>query len=192
MPKPKQKQRRAPTGLAERAGKSDAVISEATGKTWAQWVRVLDRAGAKDMTHGEIAAHARSLGTSGWWSQMVAVGYERIRGRREIGQRSGGKFGISKSRTLPVPVSTLYDAVATTRGRRRWLPGKMTVRTSRPNKLMRVTWQDKSDVQFYFASKGTAKSTVTIEHVKLPDKATADRKKKWWGERLDALAEAIA
>src|SRR5687767_4133499 len=49
------------------AGRSDAVLSEATGKTWEQWVRILERARADDMTHGEIAAHVRSLGTPSWW-----------------------------------------------------------------------------------------------------------------------------
>src|SRR5687767_543791 len=173
------------------AGRSDAVLSDATGKTWEQWVRILERARADDMTHGEIAAHVRSLGTPSWWSQTVAVGYERIKGRRQIGQRSGGKFAISKSRTIAVPVTTLYDAFANARRRSRWMREKITVRKSTPNKLIRVTWGDKTDVQVYFASKGAAKSTVTIEHLKLPDKASADEKKRWWADRLDRLTELL-
>jgi hypothetical protein len=182
---------KATRDYAALAGRSDAVLSEATGKTWEQWVRILERARADDMTHGEIAAHVRSLGTPSWWSQTVAVGYERIKGRRQIGQRSGGQFAISKSRTIGVPVTTLYDAFANARRRSRWLREKITVRKSTPNKLMRVTWGDKTDVQVYFASKGAAKSTVTIEHLKLPDKVAADEKKKWWADRLDRLTELL-
>ena len=185
-------QKDGPRDYGALAGKTDDVVSKATGRTWAEWVRVLDRAGAADMTHGEIAKHVSSLGTPGWWSQTVAVGYERIRGKREIGQRSGGKFAVSKSRTLGVPVATLYSAFANARRRGRWLPEKITVRTSRPNKLMRVTWSDKTDVHLFFAAKGPAKSTVTIEHLKLPDKATADQQKERWARRLDQLSEMLA
>ena len=37
------------------AGMKDATVEARTGCTWERWVVALDRAGAKDMTHGEIA-----------------------------------------------------------------------------------------------------------------------------------------
>jgi hypothetical protein len=46
----------------------------------------------------------------GWWSQTVAVGYERIKGLRAIGQRMDGSFEASKSRTFAVPLARLYGA----------------------------------------------------------------------------------
>jgi hypothetical protein len=75
---------------AERAGMSDGSVRKRTGRAWAEWVRVLDAAGAAQKPHREIAAYVSSLGTPGWWSQMVTVGYERIRGLREKGQRRSG------------------------------------------------------------------------------------------------------
>ncbi len=174
------------------AGSSDAAVSRGSGKTWAEWVRVLDRAGAAKQSHPEIAKYVASLGTSGWWSQMVTVGYERIRGLRDKGQqRRDSTYELSKSRTFKVPVATLYGKVTNARSRVRWLPAKITVRTSIPNKSMRVTWSDKTDVLFAFTPKGAGKSTVTIQHSKLADKAAADKLKLWWNERLDALAELL-
>ena len=52
---------------------------------------------------------------------MVTVGYERVRGLRDKGQRRGGSYETSKSRTFAVPVETLFAAVAKAPKRKRWL-----------------------------------------------------------------------
>lgn len=79
------------------AGMSDATIEKRTGRDWRGWVETLDAAGAAAWPHGEIAAHVHEkLGIPGWWSQTVAVGYERIKGLREIGQRRGGAIAHKK------------------------------------------------------------------------------------------------
>ncbi len=78
------------TRYAEVAGMSDDAVNRRTGRTWAQWVRVLDAVREPEKTHREIAQHVSSLGTPDWWSQTVTVGYERIRGLRDRGQRRGG------------------------------------------------------------------------------------------------------
>ena len=110
------------SNYAKVGGMSDASVSKATGRTWAQWVGLLDRVGAARKPHPEIAKYVSSLGTPGWWSQMVTVGYERIRGLRDRGQRRGGGYGATKSRTFNVPAAQLFNAFANARQRRRWLP----------------------------------------------------------------------
>ena len=52
---------------------------------------------------------------------MVTVGYERIRGLREKGQRRGGGYDVNKSKTVHVPIHKLYLAFSTKRTRSRWL-----------------------------------------------------------------------
>src|SRR5205085_9472998 len=131
--------RKKEVDYAERAGMRDAPLRQRTGRTWAQWVKILDDAGASSKPHREIAQYVSSLGTPDWWSQTVTVGYERIRGLREKGQRRGGGYEASKSRTFAVPVKTLFNAFANGRGRRSWLPVKITVRTATPYRSMRVT-----------------------------------------------------
>ena len=42
------------------AGISDEAVAKATGKTWAEWLKVLDAAGAKIMSHWLSSRHARS------------------------------------------------------------------------------------------------------------------------------------
>lgn len=182
----------APFNYAEVAGMSDASVSKRTGRTWAQWVGVLDRAGAAQKPHREIARYVSSLGTPPWWSQMVTVGYERIRGLRDRGQRRGGRYEASKSRTFNVSIGALFDAFANARQRRRWLPVKIAVRSATPQKRMRVTWDDDTVVVLEFMSKGSAKSAVAVGHQKLPDKSAADAMKKAWSGYFDRLGQLLS
>lgn len=165
-----------------------------TGHTWAQWVRILDAVEAHKWTHREIALHVnKEHGVPGWWAQWVTVGYERIRGLRAIGQRRSGHYEVNKSRTMAVPAARLFRAFTQPRARLQWLPGvKLTVRGSTPNKSVRITWEDGTSVQGWFVPKGRSKTQVTVAHVKLPDRETAERMKRYWSERLDALAALLA
>ena len=179
-------------GYAELAGMSETAISRATGRTWAEWVKILDAVSAAEKPHRDIARYVSSLGTPDWWSQTVTVGYERIRGLREKGQRRGGGYEASKSRTFAVPVTKLYNAFANAQQRARWLPVKVEVRAANPNKRMRVKWNDQTTVEIMFTSKADRKSSVALTHQKLPDKTAAEEMKRWWSERFDVLGEVLS
>ena len=180
-----------PPDYAATAGMSDDVVQTKTGRNWAEWVRVLDAAHAAQKPHREIAQYVSSLGTPDWWTQMVTVGYERIRGLRDRGQRRGGSYEAGKSRTFNVPVETLFNAFANARTRRKWLSEKFTVRTAIPSKSMRVTWEDGTHVEIYFLPKSATKTAVAITHKKLPDRAAVEAAKKAWAERLERLSEVL-
>jgi hypothetical protein len=180
--------------LAELGGMSDQAVRAKTGRDWKQWVAELDAIGAASMPHGEIARRLHeSFEVPSWWSQMVTVGYERIRGLREIGQRRDSRtFEASKSKTFAVPVSRSYRAFAHQATRARWLPGvEMTIRTSIRDKSMRITWADGTSVHVYFTAKGPRKSQVALQHIGLPDRQTATARKEYWAERLEALGAAL-
>ena len=178
---------------AELAGMSNAVILEKTGRTWEDWVRVLDGHGADRMAHSEVA---RLLSTTynvpPWWTQMVTVGYERLKGLRARGQRRNGTFEASKSRTFNVPVATLFEAWSDPALRRRWLDEPdLKVRTATAPKSMRLGWPDGTIVAVWFTAKGASKSAVALAHTKLADRETADRLKGDWAQRLDELVKLI-
>jgi len=175
------------------AGMSDDVVRARTGKGWSEWTAALDAVGAAAKPHREIAQHLHDVhGTPRWWTQMIAVGYERIRGLREVGQRRGGGYEASKSKTFAVPLARLYRAFGSARARARWLAGvEPVVRKATPEKTMRLTWQDGTSVEVYFAAKGPAKSQVAIQHRKLATKADSERMKAFWAERLGALGQAL-
>ena len=69
------------------AGVGSEAVARATGRAWDEWLKVLDRAGAKTMPHKEIALLlSRKFDVPDWWSQMVTVGYEQARGLRAVHQ----------------------------------------------------------------------------------------------------------
>jgi uncharacterized protein YndB with AHSA1/START domain len=169
---------------------SDESVQKATGCDWTKWVQVLDKAGGKEMSHRDLVAYIReNYETPSWWTQMVAVGYERIRGLRAHGQQRSGDWSVSKSKTFGVPLAKLYAAFSNARRRNQWLTGaKLTVRAATPNKSMRIRWEDGSPVDAGFFAKDESKSQVALDHRKLASKAEADRMRAFWTERLDALA----
>src|SRR5213076_1467118 len=122
--------RKKEVDYAQLAGMRDASLQQRTGRTSARWVHVLDDAGASSKAHREIAEYVSSLGTRNWWTQTVTVGYERIRGLREKGQRRDGGYRANKSRTLDVPVGRVFAEFASDRARARWLDKNVTVKSA--------------------------------------------------------------
>lgn len=172
---------------------SDAALKEKTGCGWERWARTLDQFGAAAMTHRDIARLvSETFKVPGWWAQTVTVGYERIRGRRAVGQRVDGSYEASKSKTFNVPVERLFEAWADARERRRWLDETgVKIRSSTTPKAIRLAWNDGGIVNAWFTPKGATKSTVAIAHTKLPDRAASERQKRYWSERMTALGELL-
>lgn len=183
----------AAPNYAKLAGMSDAAVKAATGCNWERWVWALDRVQAHTWPHRKIADYVHTkYKVRDWWTQTVTVGYERIKGLRDIGQRRGGGYETTKSKTFAVPVARLFGAFHDVRIRRRWLDGvALTVRSAAASKRMRLAWPDDTVVAINFIAKGAAKSQVAIQHGKLPDKSAATRMKTYWTARLAALGEVL-
>jgi hypothetical protein len=183
----------SPVDHAQRAGMSDEKILAKTGRTWRDWTRALDADGAGAMTHRDIAVLVRSKhGVGDWWAQAVTVGYERIKGLRERGQRRSGEYEATKSRTFGVPVSELFAAWANDASRRKWMGGvNAALRTATPSRSMRLKWPDGTVIVVNFTAKGRDKSVVALAHTKLPDKAAAEEARAYWSGRLDALGSLL-
>ena len=183
----------SPADYAKIAGMSDASVKKATGCTWERWVAALDYAKADAWTHQQITEYVQEkFKVADWWTQMVTVGYERIKGLRARGQRRDGTYEVSKSKVLPVPLSELAAAFFDAKRRERWLTDvEPEVRHTSPNKSMRMRWPDGSAVDVGFFHKGESKSQVAIGHRKLASASDATRMKAFWSEKLQALAKLL-
>lgn len=172
---------------------SDAAVKAKTGCTWEKWVWALDSAGAADMSHRAIAEMVHgTFKVPDWWAQTVTVGYERIKGLRQIGQRRTGEYEANRSKTFAVPVERLFQAFAHARMRKKWLPGiSVTVRKATPSRSVRMTWDDATSVEVWLIAKGASKSSAQIQHRKLASREDAARRKAYWGDRLAALAVTL-
>jgi hypothetical protein len=184
----------APPPNTALAGMSDEKIAAKTGHAWREWVRLLDADGAAAMPHRAIAALVRTKhGVGDWWAQTVTVGYERIKGLREVGQRRSGEYEAGKTKTFGAPVEVLFDAWADPATRRHWLDGlEAEVRRATRPKSLRLRWPDGTVVLVMFTSKGPHRSVAALTHTKLPDKAALNRTKQYWSERFDVLARVLA
>jgi hypothetical protein len=155
-----------PVEFARVAGMSDEKIKEKTGCTWERWVWALDQVNAQAWPHSEIALYVHEkYKVPSWWTQAVTVGYERIKGLRERGQRRSGSWEASKSRTIGAAVGTIFKSFKQPKLRSQWLPGiTVVVRTAVTNKSVRLTWEDGSSVEVYLVPKARSKTQVTIQH----------------------------
>jgi Activator of Hsp90 ATPase homolog 1-like protein. len=182
-----------PTPKPKAPRMSDEAVKAKTGKNWKQWFSLLDKAGAKKMTHQEIARYlSEKQGVPPWWCQMVTVTYEQQTGRRLNNERPDG-FQISVSRTVNAPLAKLYKSFATEKARTAWLgENGMSVRKATPNKSMRVTWVDqKTSLEINFYPKAADKSQVVVQHSKLDNASAASKMKTYWTKALDRMREVL-
>ena len=171
---------------------SDEAVKAKTGKVWAEWFDILDKAGAKKMPHKEIAAHLHEAHkVSPWWSQMVSVAYEHERGIRERFQKCDGEFSASGSRTIAAPIAKAFAAWTDEKVRRRWLPdGKLEITTATPGKYVRGKWgASRLSVGFY--GKGATKTQVAVDHGKLASSRESARMKSYWFGALNRLESML-
>lgn len=171
------------------AGVGSEAVLKATGRAWDEWIKLLDRAGAKALPHKDIALMlSRKFLVPDWWSQMVTVGYEQARGLRVVNQKADG-FAANASRTVATPLGKLYNAWNDPQIRARWLlDAPVEVRKCTDGKSIRMTWTvggSSVDVNFY--PRGVDKSLVQVQHGKLSGAAAATRQKAFWSEALERL-----
>jgi uncharacterized protein YndB with AHSA1/START domain len=171
------------------AGVGSEAVLKATGRAWEEWIKLLDRAGAKALPHKDIALLlSRTFQVPNWWSQMVTVGYEQARGLRVVNQKRDG-FAANASRTVATPLGNLYNAWNDPEIRARWLlDAPVEVRKCTDGKSIRMTWKaGNSSVDVGFYRKGDDKSMVAVQHGKLAKASDATRQKAFWSEALDRL-----
>lgn len=166
-------------------GMADAAVAAATGRDWAGWQAHLDERGASAMPHAEIARMLRSDGVPHWWSQMVTVGYERMIGRRAMGQTCAGTFAANVSKTYPGDMDAALAAWQALVGDRVDFTGAVTgeeprVTQSEKWRYWRVDLDNGSKVTVHFSDKPGGKTAIGVNHEKLADAAAVDAAKVFW------------
>lgn len=198
----------------KRAGVSDDAVREATGRAPAEWEKLLDARGGADLSHKQIVALLEELGVeSGWWMQMLAVDYERRKGKRAVGQTADTGFQIGVQRTLPMSVEDAWELLTSPKGVRAWLGGAVPkwekgekyaltdgsggeVRVFKPGSHLRVTWQPEgwpraSTIQVRAMPRGEGKTVVSFHHEHLPGAAEREARRSFYEAALDALQAQV-
>jgi hypothetical protein len=167
---------------------SDAAVKAKTGRDWAAWFELLDRAGAKQLNHKQITQllidkHA----VPRWWNQMVAVEYERSRGLRARHEKADG-FSVSVSKTVATSLGTLYEATADATKRKKWFPkGVFESSSQTKDKYFRGAWNKTARLDIGFYAKGVGKAQIALQVNKLADQASVDVERATWQTALAKL-----
>lgn len=192
---------------------SDASVFKATGKEWDEWIKIMEKAGARTWRHGEMTEFlARKHKLSLWWRQIVASGYQVAVGLRAEGRNSKGQYSITATKMVPFGAKKAWAILASPEGLEIWLrplgPFKLKpkaafetdggvfgeVRTMVAGTRARLSWRDSDEgkastvqVQVYPRPKGRA--MYVIQHDGLVDgRLREDLRARWKGALEGLLA----
>lgn len=197
---------------------SDAV-QEATGRDWDGWLAVLDDAGAAGWDHPDIVRHLERRhgdATTSWWRQTIAVGFERARGLRAVGQTADAGFQVGVQRTLQAPVGAVWELL--TARPQLWLGGGAPlpekgrryavtaqgvhpaadgeIRVVTPERRLRLTWRPEgwdapATLQLTLTERRPGATTLGVHLEKLPDGDAREAMREHWRRVMDGLTAAL-
>jgi hypothetical protein len=176
---------------------STTAIEKATGRSFEEWCRGLDEAGARMARHKEIVALVQSLApVSGWWAQSVAVAYEQARGKRLPGQGEDGRFTAAAARIFSTAPETVFAAWMEIVANRHELAGRRLARpatTSRTAKRLywRCRFEDGSRLTLAIEPRPGGRSQASFEHARLAAAAELTPAKAEGQALFEALARRV-
>jgi len=167
---------------------SDAVVKARTGRDWAAWFRMLDRAGASRLRHRQIAEILSTRHkVPGWWCQMLTVEYERARGLRARHQTAAG-YSVSVSKTLATRLGNVYSATARPGERRKWFPrGAFEASSQTRDRYFRGRWKQDARLEIGFYARGSGKSQIAVQVSRLARKGDVEPVRQAWKSALGKL-----
>ena len=173
-----------------------ASIEAATGRTWSEWVALLNYAGAQAMEHKAIAEFVHDelkgkLDSAGWWAQGVAVAYEQEIGRRRPGQSNDGSFETSVTKTVLGSKEDVLALWVEAHGEAKDFNGEIVHNVRASVTPVRCYWRcslgDGSSLSIATEQKGPAKAMITATHSKLASEAAKDEWRHYWKELISRL-----
>ncbi|WP_271985689.1 hypothetical protein [Pseudoclavibacter terrae] len=175
---------------------SDAAIRAQTGQGWDDWIDAIDAGVGRDAAHPQIVEWVMANSEqNGWWSQGIAVSFERMTGRRLAGQMPDGTFTANRSRTLPVDREVLRSLIADDENRDALLGFETEFRSKVASKTYKVLIAGDGEsiggLLFTFDAPADGRTKLAIMHEKLQVLDEIELWKAYWGDWLDALEGAL-
>jgi uncharacterized protein YndB with AHSA1/START domain len=193
---------------------SEAACKDATGRSLADWFKVLDK-------NGGIAAGRRTLSVwmrdeqkiaDAWWVTTIVNEYEIARGDLAKDGKPKG-YSICPTKSIKASPQTCFDAFASAKALDRWFGPKhdvkladgghwrngdgnrATIRKVTPGKSIRLIAEDAgltlpTPVDIKFDGAG-AKCTVMVSIDRLQTRAEADGYRRAWSDALERLKACV-
>jgi len=167
-------------------------VRAATGRGWMGWFVILNNMKATELPHKEVAKRLKEKhGAPSWWSQMIAVEYERARGGRKKNERAGGTFAVNVTKVTPVSLAKLF-AAATSKHKDWFPPGAFEETSKTKDKYWRGKWKTDRKLEFGFYAKGDGKSQIALEINKLPTEADVEKERAAWKKAMEKLSAMLS
>lgn len=168
-------------------------IEKATGISWSEWVVELNKDGARNLSHSELADLVKNklqgkIASHEWWAQSITVAYEQHIGKRVPGQLANGKFEIAISKTVHTSRDDLFPTVVDWLESQNQLDGQDFTKPRSSQTLKRSNWRcDLADGSKFTASIEDAgdKSKLVLSQTDIPTKPEADSWKSFWKTTID-------
>lgn len=167
-------------------------IERTTRRPWAEWLAFMDRIGATDLNHSQIAEKVNEelesvesgIDNPGWWAQGITVAYEQHSGRRLPGQQADGTFQTSVSRTTNMGVQVAMDTwvrfAADDAEVQRLVASPAKTSGSDKRKTWRTKAADGSALLVTSELRPNGKTAVIAQQLKLPSpEANVEAKERW-------------
>ena len=194
---------------------TDAACKQTTGKSLKDWFALLEQRGGTNLKRRDTVnwLHAE-MDKDLWWCTTVWVEYERKKG--VVNQQDGliEGYNICSTKTIAASVTDVYQAFVATPQLKQWFGDNVQARVEaggtlkdstgntaeylrvRENKDLRFTWnhpkaEAPTRVDVMFADKGKGKTGITLNHIRIQNRAEADGLRAAWGSALDRLKQLL-
>jgi hypothetical protein len=193
----------APPSAAQRARRQllerrRAWVGEATGRQMDEWIRLLDQAGARDLTHNQIWRWLAEAGevADGSLREAITITYEQEIGRREMGQSCEGDYPASVSRPLKATVDEVLQRWLELIGGTRSFNGaklvaEPSVSATEKFRYWRAKLTDGTRVTVTIWRMPDGRASLGIQQRAFPDRASADASKAYWKQFLAPLTAGL-
>ena len=190
-------------------GFSTAEILDMTGKTWDQWLRIVDAYGGRERTHEQIVEYlVDGRGVQRDWAELIAVRYDRERSLED--DAADGPHEVRLARTVAAPPERAFAAWTLAEHWNRWFTSgaKLLAQPGGryengdgdggeylvvdPPHHLRFTWENAKHcpgtiVDVTFAPTVDGGTHVELAHQGLATTADRDEMKGGWSWALDSL-----
>lgn len=190
-------------------------VKKHTSRSWDEWIAILEKLGAKNLDHREIAALlTKKYKLTYWWKHVVASGYEIHIGRKVEGRNAKGRWSLTATKSLHLSAEDLWKFLVSEEGQAVWLKPldpisiepKATfetedgfygeIRTMRKLRHVRLSWSDPewsraSYVQMILVKRPGAKCLMAFTHGELPDSRSRELMRKRWKDVLEEIVVAV-
>lgn len=96
-------------------------IKKHTGKTWDQWIVILDRAGGEKLKYRDLVIALKKYKLSPWWQAGIPMHYQMYKGVRVEGRNEKGKWATTSTKTYNISQKKMWDFLKSEAGIAVWL-----------------------------------------------------------------------